>query len=69
MRCNRCGNIFDISEAAVVYRKYGSAEIKEKRCPNCNGTFKHIQLPSELDTYLYVNNDERYYSYSDNQRN
>lgn len=67
--CNSCGLHFNIGEAAVRYRKYGNVEIREKVCPVCGGTFRSIELPKEFDKYLYVNDDERYYSYGDKRRN
>jgi hypothetical protein len=53
--------VFDIGEAAVIYRDYCGVKIREKRCPLCGGTFRAIELPYELEKYLHVNVDDRYF--------
>lgn len=63
MICNRCHKVFKYSDAKVIYRKMYGINISEKRCPECESTFRAVELPNELDSYLYVNHDERYYSY------
>ena len=63
MLCNDCSARFDIADAAITYRNYGNVNIMEKRCPQCGGTFRIIELPREFDKYLYVNEDDRYYTY------
>jgi len=63
MICNGCNNIFDIKDAMVKYRKYGGVQLREKRCPKCGGTFKAINLPDDLDKYLFINDNDNYYSY------
>lgn len=69
MVCNECSTHFDIKDAAVTYRNYGGVNIMEKRCPQCGGTFRSIELPKEFDQYLYVNDDDRYYTYTNNSKN
>lgn len=32
-------------------------------CPYCKGQVRLNMIPEELDRYLYVNDDERYYIY------
>lgn len=63
MICGSCRHTFDYRDAATVYRKLYGKEIPEKRCPLCGGIFRVIELPNDLDNYLYVNDDERYYTY------
>lgn len=63
MICNSCNNIFDIKDAMVKYRNYGGVQLREKRCPKCGGTFKAINLPDDLDKYLFINDNDNYYSY------
>ncbi len=69
MQCNRCGHIFSINDAAICYRSYGGAQIREKKCPICNSSFSAFELSQDLDKYLFVNNDERYYIYKDKGEN
>lgn len=64
MGCNRCKNTFDISEASVVYKKYGGVQIREKVCPVCGGQFRALEPPEDLDKYLFVDSDKRYYNYN-----
>ena len=61
MRCIKCNAIFDIKDAAITFRKYGEVQIREKKCPECGGSFRAIELPGDLDKYLY-NDDSRYYN-------
>ena len=63
MICNNCRSIFNIDEAAIVDRNYAGIILHEKKCPECGGSFRAIELPSDLDSYLFVDNDKRYYSY------
>lgn len=65
MKCNRCNHIFNIADATICYRSYGNIKIREKKCPVCGGNFRAFDVPQDLDKYLYVDNDERYYSYKD----
>ena len=67
--CCSCNHHFDIKDAAVRYRKYGNVEIREKVCPQCGGTFRSIELPREFDKYLYINEDDRYYTYVNKSKN
>lgn len=64
MICNDCGHVFDIKDA-VIGNKNSSFCIGNKRCPRCGGVFRSLELPEELDKYLYVDRDTRFYSYSD----
>lgn len=68
MVCTKCGHIFDIGEAAIEYSKYYGISIPNKVCPQCGGGFRMIEIPKDFDQYLYVDNDERYYSYGDDKR-
>jgi DNA polymerase III alpha subunit (gram-positive type) len=61
MICNECHHVFAYKDAGVIHKKLYGLSIPEKRCPKCGGTFRAIELPNELDKYLYVNHDERYY--------
>ena len=61
--CDKCSHVFNIGEAGIKHNKYYGIDIAEKVCPECGGTFRIIDLPRELDQYLYVNEDERYYIY------
>ena len=63
MICKRCGEVFDIKNAAIKYRKLYNVQIPEKKCPTCGGNFQAVELPEDLDKYLYVNGDDRYYNY------
>lgn len=63
MICNKCHNVFKFSDATIIHRKMYGINIAEKRCPECGSSFRAIELPNELDSYLYVNYDERYYNY------
>ncbi len=65
MKCNRCGHIFNIKDAAISYRQYANIQIRDKKCPLCGSSFSACNLPKDLDKYLYVDKDERYYSYKD----
>ena len=67
MICNDCHGLFDYDTATVVHTKLFGIDITEKRCPYCQGKFRAVELPRELDSYLFVNQDDRYYSYSDNK--
>lgn len=69
MICDKCGHLFDLSEAAIVYRKYSGVNIREQKCPECGGSFKALRLSEELDSYLYINDDYRYYTYPDKREN
>lgn len=69
MVCNRCGLRFDISDAAITYRDFAGIKMREKKCPECGGSFRAIELPEELDIYLFSDRDKRYYSYSDKGKN
>lgn len=60
--CCRCRSVFSIYDAIVTERKFGNVNIKEKRCPYCEGSFRKIDVPKLLDKYLYVNADPRYYN-------
>lgn len=64
MICDKCRNVFNIKDAAVKYRTYGGVSIREKRCPECGGTFHAIDLPDDLDKFLFVNNNQNYYIYN-----
>lgn len=63
MVCNSCGHIFNIQEATIKNTNYYGVNIPVKVCPKCGGTFRMIDIPKELDQYLYVDNDDRYYTY------
>lgn len=63
MICNRCRHVFNIAEAAEQDKSYYGIVVKEKRCPECGGTFRSIQPPGDLEKYLFVNDDDRYYRY------
>ena len=63
MICTRCKNTFQIQEATTVYRNYGGVKIPEKKCPVCGGTFRAVEIPEDLDRFLFNDRDERYYSY------
>ena len=63
MICNRCRHTFHIRDATIRYREYGGVNIMEKQCPKCGGSFRSIQPPGDLDKYLYINDDDRYYKY------
>lgn len=63
MQCNKCKTIFDIGSATITYRKFSGVNIREKVCPECGGAFHAIELPGDLDKYLYPDKDERYYQY------
>ena len=63
MICNRCHRSFNIKDAAVKSKKMYNVDIKEKVCPECGGSFRSIQPPGDLDKYLYINDDKRYYEY------
>ena len=65
VQCCDCHHVFDYKDAVVVYKKIYSIDIPEKKCPLCGGTFRLLEIPSELDKLLYVDRDERYYSYKD----
>ena len=61
MRCTSCESVFNIGEATVTYRSYGNVKYPEKKCPLCGGDFRAVELPFELERFLHINNDERYY--------
>ena len=63
MCCNDCHYTFDISEAAVVYKNLYGISVPEKKCPICGGSFRALELPDELDKYLFCDRDKRYYVY------
>lgn len=63
MICKDCQHTFQYGEATTVYRKLYGISIPERKCPFCGGRFRAVEIPDELDQYLFVNNDERYYSY------
>ena len=65
MICNRCNHTFNLKDAAVIYKNLCGIDIQENVCPKCKGDFRNIEIPHELDKYLFVDNDERYYSYPD----
>lgn len=65
MVCNRCHHTFNIGDAAVKYKEYCGINIIDKVCPECGGTFRSVQPPGDLEKYLYVNDDTRYYEYQD----
>lgn len=69
MVCNKCGHTFNIMDARIAYSNYGTVQIPRKVCPKCGGTFRSIEIPPEMDQYLYVNEDERYYIYKDKREN
>lgn len=69
MVCNDCRHTFSYDEATVVYKKMYGIEVPERRCPLCGGMFRAVEVPSDLDAYLFVNKDERYYSYKDKGKN
>lgn len=60
--CCNCRSVFSQYDAVLVERRYGNVNIKEKRCPYCQGTFRKIDVPKLLDKYLYINTDPRYYN-------
>lgn len=68
MVCGSCKHVFDYKDAAIVYRKMYGIDIPEKKCPLCGGTFRAVEVPDDLDSLLYVDRDERYYSYPDNNK-
>ena len=63
MICNKCRHTFNYSEAAIKHINFHGIDIPEKRCPQCGGTFKAIEVPEYLDKYLFVDKDDRYYDY------
>lgn len=63
MMCNKCRFVFDYADAAVKHINFHGIQIPEKRCPECGGTFRSIEVPEELDRYLFVDKDKRYYNY------
>ena len=69
MLCSSCKSTFDYKDATVIYKKLLGIEIPERVCPICGGTFRAIEVPGDLDQYLYVNTDNRYYTYEDKGKN
>jgi hypothetical protein len=69
MICNKCGHVFNIGEAAIKTNSYFGIDIPEKVCPQCGGGFRLIEIPKELDQYLFINDDDRYYTYTDKRKN
>ena len=67
--CSRCKSTFDMADAIKVKRKLLGIMITEKVCPICGGTFRTVEIPGDLDQYLYVNDDDRYYAYKDKGKN
>lgn len=63
MICKKCRKVFDIGDAAITYREYGGAKMRDKVCPHCGGGFRAVDLSTYFDKYLDVNNDIRYYEY------
>lgn len=61
MVCNSCKNVFNLDDATIVYKSLYGIKIREKVCPQCGGTFRAVEIPEELDRYLYVDRDDRYY--------
>lgn len=69
MECNRCGRVFNFGESVYVKRMIGNTEIKERKCPHCLGEFHALEVPEFFDKFLYVDYDDRYYSYPDKREN
>lgn len=69
MVCSSCYHTFNLEEATVVNKKLFGIDVPEKRCPLCGGVFRAVEIPNDLDIYLFVNKDERYYSYRDKGKN
>lgn len=69
MVCDRCSARFDMADAAVTHTKFGNVNIMKKVCPQCGGTFHSIELPKEFDKYLFINEDDRYYTYVNKSKN
>lgn len=67
--CNRCKSTFDIIDAVKVNKKLFGIDVSEKVCPICGGTFRAIEIPGDLDLYLHVDSDSRYYTYEDKRKN
>ena len=67
MECIDCHRTFDVSEAKEIKLKISKTAMQV--CPHCGGLIKLNSLPSELDVYLHVNDDERYYMYSSKSTN
>lgn len=67
--CNRCRSTFDIADTVKIKKKLYSIEINERVCPICGGTFRAIEVPGDLDQFLYVNDDDRFYCYKDKRKN
>lgn len=65
MICNGCKHVFDIREAIVKYTNLYGIKVPEKRCPICGSTFRAIEVPGDLDLFLHINTDEKYYTYPD----
>ena len=63
MICNKCRHTFDYSEATIKHINFHGINIPEKRCPQCGGTFRAIEVSEYLDKYLFVDKDDRYYDY------
>lgn len=67
--CNSCKKVFDIHEAVTKQIKLYNINVPEKRCPYCSSTFRMVEVPGDLDLFLYVNYDDRYYNYPDKRKN
>ena len=67
MECTDCHRTFDISEAKEIKLKISKTTMQV--CPHCGGSIKLNYIPSDLDIYLRVNDDERYYMYGNEGRN
>lgn len=59
--CAKCGKLVKPKE---MYRKCYDINIRDSVCPECNNTsIRNVYLPRMLDNYLYVNTDDKYYTY------
>lgn len=61
--CCKCHSVFSQYETVTVERRIYGINVKEKRCPYCEGVYKKIEVPKILDKFLFINTDDRYYAY------
>lgn len=61
LECMDCHRTFDRSEVKKIELRISKNSMEV--CPYCKGQVRLNMIPEELDRYLYVNDDERYYIY------
>ena len=60
--CIKCRQIIHRDDIYYEKKNLFNINVWEKVCPHCKGKLTFVDIPEELDRFLYVNEDKKYYN-------